>query len=312
MGWVRSESDFRHSERFACYAILYLVLFKIDKKMENIGITTKIENKLGFLKMWVMFFFLNIGLQLFWLYDPFTYSHNYSVDILVIILLALLFSSVLSLSIFHTYRIIISGKFKIWRILLRSFISSLIYSFLFFIIMVFSLNSQPPSEGAGLFAILFLSVVSVPILFLILFVISLCFYKIYNKQFLTKLIQIIFIISIIFGLSASGLKIFDYYDCEFGKDADCVNSKALTSENADECRKNKYLNPYIRNKCYSEVGSRGKDLSVCDKINLTDSTADDMKIKCVANVARNTNKPSLCEKFKEDYSREDCYHYFNR
>ena len=279
--------------------------------MENIEITAKTENRLGFLKIWVMFFFLNIGLQLFWLHNPFTYSHNYIVDIATIILLALLFSSVLSFSIFLTYEIIISGKFKIWRILLISFISSLIYSFLFSIIMFFSLNSQPPSEGAGAFAVLFLSVASVPILFLILFVINLCLYKVYNKPFLARLIQIVFFVSIIFGLSATGFKIYNYYDCEFGKDIDCVISKALISGNADECRKNKYLNPRKRNKCYLEVSSRGKDISVCDKIDLTDSVDDDMKIKCVASVARNTNNSSLCEKFKEDYSKEDCYHYFS-
>lgn len=255
-------------------------------------------------------FFAVAGLQL--LGNPFLYSFNYLYNIISIIILSLGSAILFALSLYLTERLIVQDKIKVWKILVISFICALLFGFVYFSSLYFNLQTIGPSEGWEGVIGFFIGIAFTIISLFVFFIANLFFYKSY-KKINSKLYSLLFMGSLIFFLAMVGLRTFYYYDCEFGKNADCVASKAVKANNADLCEKNKYANPHQRNECYFKIGVKEKDLSICEKIVNDGGNGDAMKTSCVANVAFNTNNPSLCDslKMKGGIWKDKCYVTFS-
>ena len=216
-------------------------------------------------KAGLMAFFITSGLDLL-LANPFIYSRNYRFSIIGVVVLAFGAAIAVVFSLYLTEKMLVENRIKVWKIATTSLISGVLFVFFYFISSFFYLQTSGPSEGLEAIASLFFGIILLPFSSFIVFVSNIIFCKFYEKNAARNLFLILFFFSIIFSFSVIGIRVADYYNCNFGKNAECLVGKALNIGDISLCEANKYANPQKRNKCYFEIGGRGKDLTVCDKI----------------------------------------------
>lgn len=251
-------------------------------------------------------FFAVIGLQL--LINPFLYSRNYIYTVVEIIILAFGASIAFILSLYLTERLIIKNKLKVWKIAVISLISSLLFGFLYLISFYFYLQTIGPSEGLEFIVGIMMGVVFTLFSIFLFFITNLIFYKKYNHETNNKIYILLLALPIVFSLITIGLKVNDYYDCNFSKDENCFTEKASLGNDVSFCEKNKYANPHDRNECRIAVSKNSNDPSICREIeDGAGRNPEDFKYQCFANIALNTKNYSLCEELKERSYRNECY-----
>jgi hypothetical protein len=88
----------------------------------------------------------------------------------------------------------------------------------------------------------------------------------------------------------------------FTQDKDnCENKLAEATGKAQYCEK--INNTFLQNQCYSTIGIKNNDASICEKILETDSEKWD---DCFESIARTNNDASLCLKIKNQSTMIDC------
>lgn len=258
-------------------------------------------------KAGLMAFFITSGLHLL-LANPFIYSRNYRFSIIGVIVLA--FGAAISIvfSLYSIEKMLAENRIKIWKVAITSFISGVLFVFFYFISSFFYLQTIGSTEGLEAIGSLFLGVILFPFSIFIVFVSNIIFYKFYEKSAARKFFLILFLSSIIFSFSVIGIRVVDYYNCNFGKNAGCVTKKTGISNDASLCGLNKYANPHERNNCIIEFGKNSQDASICDDIESgAGRDREEYKSYCLANVAMNVKNPSLCGGIKKYYFKDDCY-----
>ena len=198
-------------------------------------------------------FFIVSGLDLL-LANPFIYSLDYKNSIISVAVLAFGAATAVILSLYFTEKMLAENRTKMWKVATTSLISGVLFIFFYFISSFFYLQTIGQSEGLEAMVILFLGVILLPSSSLIVFLSNIIFYKFYEKSAAKSIFLILFLSSILFSFSAIGIRIADYYNCNFGKDAGCVTEKAVISNDVSLCGLNKYANPHERNNCIIELG----------------------------------------------------------
>ena len=258
-------------------------------------------------KAGLMAFFIASGLDLL-LANPFIYSWNYRLSIIGVVVLAFGAAIAIVFSLYFTEKMLVENRFKAWKVATTSLIFGALFVFFYFISSFFYLQTIVPSEGLEAIVSLFFGVILLPFSSLIVFVSNIIFCKFYEKSAARNLFLILFFFSIISSFSVIGIRVADYYDCNFGKDAVCVTEKVTISNDVSLCGLNKYANPHERNNCIIELGKNSQDIIICDDIeNGAGRDREEYKSYCLANVAINVKNPSLCEGIKKYYFKNDCY-----
>lgn len=265
----------------------------------------KSEAKISW-KAGLMAFFITSGLYLL-LANPFIYSLNYRFSIIGVIVLAFGAAIAIVFSLYLTEKMLAENRIKMWKVATTSLISGVLFIFFYFISSSFHLQTIGSDEGFEAIASLFVGVVLFPFFIFIVFVSNIIFYKFYEKSAARIFFIILFLSSIIFSFSIIGIRVVDYYNCNFGRDAGCVTKKAVISNDASLCGLNKYANPHERNNCIIEFGKNSQDASICDDIKDAGRDREEYKSYCLGNVAMNVKNPSLCEGIKSHSYRNDCY-----
>ena len=272
------------------------------------GVETEPNIKIRWKAGWMAFFIVS-GINLLAV-NPFIYSRDYQFSIISVAVLAFGTTITIILSLYFIEKMLVENRFKVWKVATTSLIFATLFIFFYFISTFFYLQTIGSTEGFEAIASIFFGVILFPFSIFIIFVSNIIFCKFYEKRAAGIIFLILFISSIIFSFSVIGIRIADYNNCNFGKNNDCLTGKALNTDtgNTSLCEANKYANPHKRNECYFEVGGRGKDLTICDKIVNDSGGGIGMKNACVANVAFNTNNPQLCDSLKGKWGdKDDCY-----
>lgn len=251
-------------------------------------------------------FFAVTGLQL--LLNPFLYSFDYVYNIISIAILSFGTAVLFVFSLYLTEKLILKDKFRTWKIAIRCLVFGAFFGLLYLISLFFDLQTIGSSEGLEFIAGIFIGVVYTLFFIFVIFITNLIFYKLHNRKISKGIYFLLLAIPIIFSLITIGLKVNDYYDCDFSKDADCVSGKALSVSDASLCEKNKYANPQDRNECRIKVSQNSDDPSMCRKIeDGAGRDPEDFKYQCFANIAFNTKNYSLCEELTNRFYKNRCY-----
>lgn len=195
-------------------------------------------------------------------------------------------------------------KHKTGRLLLRTFVSSIVFTLIMSIIALISgvipeLFIKGPDYGGefGIAVMAILWIFPAFILGLAFFVIRFIFYKFYHNKILSFVSLALLCLSIVLVF----LMIGNYFlksDCKFGSDLKCVAEKITTSESLSLCEKmgqNSLINGRMKNArmindCYLEVSKNWKDIDLCKQISDIRGSVkpSNQRLECVTNITVNT------------------------